>query len=277
VPSWTYALPLPIAGAVFLAMAGAPIAPAVAQAPKMPAPPAGMAAAPAHPDIDPAALAILKATSQRLTSAKTLAFTAISTYESPARNGQPLYYMTRSDVSLMRPNFLRVLTPGDGPASDFYYDGKTMTAYSPAADLIAVAGAPPTIDAMLKSAYDVAAIYFPFTDVIVDDPYKDLSEGLTYAYVVGQSHVVDDTVTDIVAIANPNVQAEIWIGVDDGLPRMVHATYVNDPTHQRYTVEMKDWRTNVTLTPADFVAGRQGKALLMQFARPDKLPIKGKK
>ena len=117
---------------------------------------------------------------------------------------------------MQRPNKLRVVTPGDGPASDFYYDGKTMMAYAPAADLVAVADAPPTIDAAMKAAYDKAAIYFPFAEVIVADPYKNMSEGLTSAFVIGQSHVVGDTVTDMVAIANDNVQAEVWIGITMG-------------------------------------------------------------
>ena len=44
--------------------------------------------------------------------------------------------------------------PGDGPASEFYYDGKTMMAYAPAENLVAVADAPPTIDAALMAAYN---------------------------------------------------------------------------------------------------------------------------
>ena len=39
-----------------------------------------------------------------------------------------------------------------------------MMALEPAENLVAVADAPPTIDAALKAAYDSAAIYFPFTD-----------------------------------------------------------------------------------------------------------------
>jgi hypothetical protein len=78
-------------------------------------------------------------------------------------------------VTLQRPNKLHVITPHDGAPSEFYYDGKLMTAFSPGANLAAVSEAPPTIDAMLKEAYDSAAIYFPFTDLIVADPYKDMT------------------------------------------------------------------------------------------------------
>jgi hypothetical protein len=224
---------------------------------------------PSHPAIEPAALDRLKATSERLAGAKSMSFTAVTTYESPARNGQPLYYSLLSAVELQRPNKLRVVTPGDGPASDFYYDGKTMMAYAPVANLTAITDAPATIDEAMKAAYDKAAIYFPFSEVIVPDPYKNLSEGLTSAFVVGQSHVVGDTITDIIAIANDKVQAEIWIGVNDGLPRMIRAIYPKDPAQSRYEIQFSNWRLNQPTKDADFTSAQAMKAPRMQFARPD--------
>jgi hypothetical protein len=258
--------------AFWLAFALLAFAPARAQQPQPPAHPAAEPREAAHPAIEPAALEMLKATSQRLAGAKSMSFTAITTYESPARNGQPLYYATLSQVALQRPNKLRVITPGDGPASDFYYDGKTMMAYAPTAELVAVADAPPTIEAAIKQAFDKAAIYFPFSEVIVADPYKNLSEGLTYAFVVGQSHVIGDTVTDMVAISNDNVQAEIWIGIDDGLPRMIRAVYPKDPTQARYEIQFSNWRLNTPMKDADFTSAAALKSPRMEFARPDVPP-----
>ena len=56
-----------------------------------------------------------------------VSLTAVSTYESPSHIGPPLAYTTISEVTLQQPDKLRVMTPGDGPASKFYDDGKTMT------------------------------------------------------------------------------------------------------------------------------------------------------
>jgi len=261
---------LPIIGllAMLVTLGILGLAPARAQQPQPPAQPPP----PEHPAIEPAALDMLKATSQRLASARSMSFTAVTTYESPARNGQPLYYATLSQVTVQRPNKLRVITPGDGPASDFYYDGKAMMAYAPAADLTAVADAPPTIEAAMKEAYDKAAIYFPFAEVLGTDPYKNLSEGLTSAFVIGQSHLVGDTITDMVAIANANVQAEIWIGIDDGLPRMIRAVYPKDPTQARYEIQFSNWHLNQPTKDADFTSAAALKAPRMVFARPDAPP-----
>jgi hypothetical protein len=265
-----------LSGAAVAAVAVAALSmTACKKAPAMPAPGATQAStvavanSPEHPAIEPAALQILQATSRQLTDATSLTFTAVTTYEAFARTGQPLYYTTQSSVLVQHPDKLRVLTPGDGPASDFYYDGKVMTAYSPREQLFATTAAPPTMEAMLKAADDQASITFPFSPLLAPDPYKNLTNGLTSAFVVGQSHVVGDTITDIVAFTNRNVQAEVWIGINDGLPRMLRAVYRNDPNRLRYQMEFRDWRRNVVLAPAAFVFTNTSDAHVMQFARPD--------
>jgi hypothetical protein len=94
------------------------------QAPQAPTPEAGArqgAEARVEPALEPKAIDLLKAMSARLAGARTMAFTAVSTYESPTHIGPPLAYTTISDVTLQRPDKLRVITPGDGPASEFYY------------------------------------------------------------------------------------------------------------------------------------------------------------
>ena len=198
-----------------------------------------------EPVLEPKAIDILKAASSRLAAAKRWRFTAVVSYENPSRLGTPLVYTTKSEVTLQRPDKLRVITTGDGPASEFYYDGKTMMAFEPAANLVAVADAPPTIDATLQAAYDSAAIYFPFTDVIVADPYEDIADGLKLAFYIGQSQVVGGTTTDMIAYANDDVFVQIWIGAEDKLPRMLRAVFSNDPARLRHQLEFSNWQLDL--------------------------------
>src|SRR5437762_3015613 len=185
------------------------------------------------PSLETKALDILKAASSRTAAARTMKFNAVHFYENPSRHGHPLAFTTKSEVTLERPDKLRVIMPGDGPASEFYYDGKKMIAYAPAENLVAVADAPATIEAALEVAHRSAAIYFPFTDLIVADPYKDMEEGLKLAYYIGQSRVVGGTTTDMVAYIDSGVFVQIWIGAEDKLPRLLHAVYLDDPEQLR--------------------------------------------
>jgi len=231
----------------------------------------GKATAP-EPVLEPKAIDILKAACARLAAAKSMAFTAVVSYENPSLLGPPLVYTTKSEVALQRPDKLRVITSGDGPASEFYYDGKTMVAFEPAANLVAVADAPPTIDATLQAAFDSAAIYFPFTDVIVADPYADIADGLKVAFYIGQSHVVGGTTTDMVAYANSDVFIQIWIGAEDKLPRMVRAVYRKDRAQLRHQLELSDWQLDGAVAADAFASSRATSATHIQFARPDQLP-----
>ena len=233
-------------------------------------PPAKLAAAqPAPPPMEAKAVDILKATSARLAAAQTLSFTAVEIFEHPSRQGDPLAYSTKYEVKLQRPDKLRVVIAGDGPASAFYYNGKAMMAYAPAENLLAVADAPPTLDATLEAAYKQAGIYFPFDDVIVADPYKDIQSGLQMAYYIGQSHVVGGTTTEMIAYVDGGVFVQMWVGADDMLPRMIHAMYLDDPMRLRHELQFSDWQLGSSLPADTFEASSAGTAKRIQFAHPN--------
>ena len=236
------------------------------------APAESSAATPPAPQLEPKALDVLKAMSAKLAGAKTMSFTAVVLYEAPSALGPALVYTTRSSVTMQRPDKLRVVTSADGPATEFYYDGKTMTAFAPAENLAASGPAPATIDATLQKAFDDAAIYYPFTDVVVADPYKDLSEGMTVAFYIGQSKVIGDITTDMVAFANANVFVQAWIGADDKLPRKLRAVYLNDPLALRHDMDLFDWKLDPRIGSATFTTPKLANATRIAFARPDQMP-----
>ncbi|MBK9116037.1 MAG: DUF2092 domain-containing protein [Betaproteobacteria bacterium] len=218
--------------------------------------------------LEPRAMELIKAASDRLAAAKSMSFTAVVSYEYPSKLGPPIAYTTRYDVAMQRPDKLRVLMPGDGPASEFYYDGRTITAYAPVENLAAVVDAPPSLDAMLKMAFQKAAIYFPFSDALVTDPYAAFAGGAILAFYVGPSAVVGGTKTDMVVWANPDVFVQMWIGADDRLPRRMRATFAADPLALRHEMELSDWKLDPVLPPDTFASARARGAGRMAFASP---------
>ncbi|MFO1406861.1 MAG: DUF2092 domain-containing protein [Steroidobacteraceae bacterium] len=250
-----------VAGAALLS--GAPVAFAAAAAPA-----ASGNLAPAI-EVEPRALSILKGASDRLASAKTLSFKAVTTEESPSRLGPPLTYFSEQQVTLRRPDALRVITNVDGPQSEFYYDGKTVTAYAPKEDMVATAPAPATIDAMLDGVFKQAQIYFPYTDMIVSDPYKGLSDGLRVAFYIGTTDAVGGVQTYIVAYANDNAFVQAWIGVKDRLPRRLQAVFRQDPKMLRHSVDLSDWKVDAPVLPGTFdPPAKAKKALPIKFGAP---------
>ncbi len=232
----------------------------------------GKRQAPTKMVLEPRAMALLKAASDRLAAAKSMSFTATASYEYPSQLGPPILYTVRYDVAMQRPDRLRVIIPGDGPASEFYYDGRTMTAYAPAENLVAVADAPPTIDGALKAAFDKADIYYPFTDLIVADPYVALTDGAVLAFYIGPSGMVGGTRTEMVAWANGNVFLQIWIGSDDKLPRRVRAVYRNDPLTLRHELDLSNWQIDQAIPADTFTSEKAKSASPMKFDSPAHAP-----
>jgi hypothetical protein len=260
-----------LAGLMLAATAGAPTAPASAQAvaAKPAKPAAKKPAAPAYKLVlEPKAMDLLKATSARLAAAKSMSFTATVGYEFPSKLGPPIAYTMRYDVTMQRPDKLKILMPGDGPASEFYYDGKAMMAYAPVENLVAIADAPATIDDALVAAYRTAAIFFPFTDLLVTDPYVAMTDGAILAFYIGPSGVVGGVATDMVAWANKDVFLQIWIGVDDKLPRRVRAIYAADPMQLRNELELSNWKLDAAIAPDAFVSQKAQAAQRIAFANP---------
>jgi len=268
-----------VAPALALMMGLALVATAGAQtaAPTMPAKAAKAAGKkPAEAVLEPRAMDLLKTMSAKLAAAKSMSFTATVGYEYPSKLGPPIQYAIRYDVTMQRPDKLRILMPGDGPASEFYYDGKAMVVYAPAEDLAAVADAPPTIDAALQAAFDNTATYFPFSDLLAADPYAALTNGAVQAFYIGPSSVIGGTKTEMVAWADSDVFMQIWIGADDKLPRRFRAVFADDPLKLRHEMELTNWQLDPAVAPDAFVSAKAQSAGRMAFAAPTP-PPKGAK
>ena len=224
--------------------------------------------------LEPRAVELLQAMSAKLGAAKSLSFTAVASYEYPSRLGPPIVYTMRYDVALQRPNQLKIVVPGDGPASEFYWDGKEMVAFAPAENLVAVASAPPTLEGALKQAFDTAAIYFPFTDLLLADPYAAISPGAVVAYVVGPSGIVGGVKTDMIVWANNDVFLQIWIGTEDKLPRRIRAQFRDDPKKLRHDLELSNWQLDGAIAADTFSTTKAKAGMPMAFATPGrKVPI----
>jgi hypothetical protein len=226
--------------------------------------------------LEPKAIEILKAASARLGGARTLSFTAVIADEAPSRLGPPLLYASRSDVVLQRPDRLRVVTTGAGPRSDLLINGTELSAFAPTEGLLAQAKVPPTIDGALEAAHRLAHIYFPFTDIVVADPYGDLAPDLRLAFYIGRTQAVGGVETDMIAYATDEVFIQAWIGVEDRLPRRFRAIYLMDGGNLRHEMELSGWRVDPTLPASTFTlpaAARKAKPI--PFERPTPVPTTG--
>ncbi|MFO1115645.1 MAG: DUF2092 domain-containing protein [Beijerinckiaceae bacterium] len=237
--------------------------------------PAAAQNAPAAPPVDKRpigiqepALALIKGMSDKLAKAKSMSFTVRRAFDELGAADQPLFYFVGSNVTIARPNRLKIVTTGDGPPSEVWFDGKELAVFMPKENMVAVMSAPADLDGALEAAYVKGGFYLPFVDFIVADPYKSITEKLTTAFVVGKSNQVGGTITDVVAIANPNFQAQIWIGANDRLPRLAIINPARTNEKPRSIIEFSNWKIDRVAASESFRSDKAAKARKIEFRAP---------
>lgn len=203
--------------------------------------------------IDPQALAPLRQMSATIAAAKSFTFHTCSVVEVPARTGQFLTLFSESDVAVQRPNRIRARLGGEAPAFDFYYDGKTVSAYAPGAKVYSTTPAPSTIDEMLPDLERETGIRFVTAPLFFSDPYKIIADRLTSAIVVGPADV-HGTKCQHLAFRSPGANWEIWVEANArALPRRLAVTFTERPNFPRTLIEFSRWNLRPWLSPGDFV------------------------
>ena len=192
--------------------------------------------------LEPKAMGLLKATSAKPRRPSPCPCTATVSYEYPSKLGPPIGYTSRHDVSMLRPDKLKVVTPGGRSGVGVLLRRKGNAGVRAGRKPGRCGGCTPTIDAALKAAFDTAAIYYPFTDLVVADPYAALTDGALLAFYIGQSDLVGGVKTDMVAWANDDVFLQIWVGADEKLRRRIRAVYRRDPYGLGHQMDLSNWQ-----------------------------------
>lgn len=218
------------------------------------------------PTVDSRALDELKLMSETISKAKTARFQTQSMVPLRTPAGLWINLYGTSQVVMQGRDKLFVSTAGDFAPHDFYFDGKTVTSYAPVENLYAVKPAPATLDAVIEEAYAEQGRSFPFADILVAEPYNILIQDLTSAFYVGQS-TLKGVKTNHLLFSNSKggVEWQIWIGVEDHLPRLVAATYLDILGEPTYTVEFENWKLNEPVDPKTFVFQNTSQAGKTEF------------
>ena len=201
-------------------------------------------------DVDPLALDVLRAVAQPVQQAQTFSFKALVEEEELASNGQIVSFFHTVDVTVQRPDKIRLSFKGRGQQVEFYRENGTITMYAPDAKLyttMPTKGA--TIDASLTDlrAKNVDIAIGPF---LRSDFYDLVAKAVTTGYVIGRVKVFDKDVHQL-AFTAPDADFQIWVtGEPDA--RFVRSEVVNKALEgkPRTTIQFLDWDLSPTI-PAD--------------------------
>jgi hypothetical protein len=229
-----------------------------------PAPAPAPAPTPAR-KIEPKADRLLKEMSDRLASLKRFEIVTHNTIEAVTKDGRKLEFESDSKTTVERPNRLKSRRIGELAQVELYYDGQTMTVFSPGKNYYASAAAPPTLDAAIESAREKLDIELPLADLLASNPYESLLENVERGEYVSEG-TIDGAPCHHLSFVESDVDWQIWIDEQTKLPRKYVLVSKNIKGAPEYSVMVQSW--NLDPPKVDFTFRPPPGAQRIEFMKP---------
>jgi hypothetical protein len=201
----------------------------------------------ANDQIDPLALDIVRAVTDGLKNAKAFSFQATVAKERLGTNGQIVTLFRRHEVTVSRPNKMRLNILGASENVDVYYEAANVTLAAPDKKLYTSVAAGDTLDKVVDGL-EARQIEFPLSPLLRSDPYKALTDGLESADVIGRVTLEGRTFHHLV-FTEKDADWQLWVeGGAKPTVRRVEIVYKNMPREPRITIDFANW--NLSATPA---------------------------
>ena len=149
------------------------------------------------PKIDPKAVQLLRQMSEYLTGLPSFSVHVATTRDVILANGQALDSDMAYDMMVRRPDGLRVNMASAAREAQVFYDGKTVTVFTPKKNYYAATPAPATIEETIREALK-RGISMPLADFLYREAGKKLLGNVVSATFVGTS-LVDGVITNHLA------------------------------------------------------------------------------
>ena len=208
----------------------------------------------ATPDADE----ILRKTSATLSGAKQFHFNSETDSHGVVLPGRMRAENAKLEVTVMRPNHFVSKSTSAGDVRHFYFDGKTLTVFDATKHFYAVVPEKASIDgllAMIESKYGFTP---PLGELVVSNMYEDLRKKVQSVSYLGHGNLASGFLglggVDCyrVKLNGKHVDAELWVGVKDSLPRQLITTHKMIAGQPKLAVRLSDWDLSGPISPGAF-------------------------
>jgi len=201
---------------------------------------------------DDDAVKILKAMSDYMASQKSISLSFDTDIEVITSEIQKIQFASSGKLLLSRPDKLRASRTGGYADVELAFDGKTVTVFGKNLNAYTQADAPSTIDQLVDLLRNQWGFELPGADLLVSNPYEALMSDVITAKHIGQG-VIDGVECEHLAFRNQDTDWQLWVETGDRpIPRKFVITSKATAAAPQYTLVIKDWKTDVELSPDVF-------------------------
>lgn len=167
--------------------------------------------------------------------------------------GQPLHIFHTMNIAVRRPDRLAVRVTGDDGSHDLYYDGKSVSIFSPESKVFAVLPASGDTSAALDEVLDQFNFDFPLINFFGAAPDEALLRGVVAGRQVGTVNVDGIESRHLFFSAWPGTDLELWVEKNGAaIPRRLIVTHRLLPGQPSFIAEFTNWDSQVHLPESAF-------------------------
>jgi hypothetical protein len=203
------------------------------------------------PAIDPRADQMLREMSDYMSGLEQFSVHADTTMEMITPSAMALDANRELDVSVQRPDHIRVDSRVPDHDRQIVYDGQSVTIYSPRHNYYTVIPVTGTI-AQTIAALRTKGVEMPLADLLHERPYDVVKKRARHGYYIGES-LVDGILCRQLAFRGGDMDWQIWI--EKGatpLPRRIVIIDRMLPDAPRHTVTLTKWNVSPAFSADTF-------------------------
>ncbi len=193
------------------------------------------------PQLDPQIEQYLKPMCTLLDEARAMRFRVRATVDRPVDTGQLAQFHRTSDITVMRPDRLYVMTESDDGSWSAWHRGETLTLLDRDTNAYATLTVPVNTGEMLDELAREHDVIMPMADLLAGKTYESLTANVESAEYLGRRDV-DETPCHHLLCRQDNIQWQIWIQADGPpLPRKLVITYTQEAEQPQYAATIDRW------------------------------------
>jgi hypothetical protein len=207
--------------------------------------------APAANAVDPGSIQALKDMGAYLQALKRFRVSTELTGERVLADGQKLQHTATANMEVERPNKIRVVMHSARSERELFYDGETVTLYTPAQKYYSTVEFSDTIGALIGRLRERYGVELPLSDLFIWGTPAAPIDKIESAMNAGQDFI-DDDLCDHYAFRQGSLDWQVWITTGGKpLPRKLVITNRADEARPQ-SVSLVDWNLKPTFKDTVF-------------------------
>lgn len=196
-----------------------------------------------EPVVDEDADEIVRRMGRTLAEAERFSFRVEATRDEFLADGRGIEVSSDVRVAVRRPGCLRAEMVSDRGHRVLQFDG-TNFGVTDLAKNVYVQGRSPspwTVEDLLDALSEDFGVHVPLADLLTDDPYTALTDGLEDARYVGR-HVLRGVACDHVAGTTGGIDWQVWVPAEGpAVPAKVSLHSTGEDGSERFSALLSDW------------------------------------